>query len=120
MARTFHHGNKAKERHFGADWRWQATPSWWIRAMMTRPQRQEVRRLVKRTMELADYEDAPTAGGTPVKYTRRFLDYRAVQQTLVPYHVVLIEDGKQTQETHILTITYGAKLDESIFKNPEA
>ena len=67
-----------------------------------------------------DYEDAPTAGGTPVKYTRRFLDYRAVQQTLVPYHVVLIEDGKQTQETHILTITYGAKLDESIFKNPEA
>jgi hypothetical protein len=67
-----------------------------------------------------DYEDAPTAGGTPVKYTRRFLDYRAVQQTLVPYHVVLIEDGKQTQETYILTITYGAKLDESIFKNPEA
>jgi len=67
-----------------------------------------------------DYEDAPAAGGTPVKYTRRFLDYRAVQQTLVPYHVVLIEDGKQTQETYILTITYGAKLDESIFKNPEA
>jgi len=59
MARTFHHGNKAKERHFGADWRWQVTPSWWIRAMMTRPQRQEVRRLIKRTMELADYEDAP-------------------------------------------------------------
>jgi len=67
-----------------------------------------------------DYEDAPAAGGAPVKYTRRFLDYRAVQQTLVPYHVVLIEDGKQTQETYILTITYGAKLDESIFKNPEA
>ena len=27
--------------------------------MMTRPQRQEVRCLVKRTMELVDYEDAP-------------------------------------------------------------
>ena len=67
-----------------------------------------------------EYEDAPTTGGTSVKYTRRFLDYRAVQQTLVPYHIVLIEDGKQTQETHIMTITYGAKLDESIFKNPEA
>jgi hypothetical protein len=67
-----------------------------------------------------DYEDAPTEGGTAVKYTRKFLDYRAVQQTLVPYHSVLIEDGKQTQETYILTITYGAKLDESIFKNPEA
>jgi hypothetical protein len=67
-----------------------------------------------------EYEDAPTAGSTPVKYTRKFLDYRAVQQTLVPYHMVLIEDGKQTQESFIQTITYGAKLDESIFKNPEA
>jgi len=67
-----------------------------------------------------EYEDAPTAGATLVKYTRRFLDYRPVQQTLVPYHVVLIEDGKQTQETHILTIIYGSKLDESIFKSPEA
>ena len=67
-----------------------------------------------------EYEDAPTPGATPVKYTRKFLDYRAVQQTLVPYHVVLIEDGKQTQETHILTIIYGSKLDESIFKSPEA
>jgi len=67
-----------------------------------------------------EYEDAPTAGATPVKYTRKFLDYRPVQQTLVPYHMVLIEDGKQTQETHILTITYGSKLDESIFKSPEA
>ena len=60
MAHTFHDGNKEKERRFGADWRWlQATPSLWIRTMMTRPQRQEVRRLVKRTMELVDYEDAP-------------------------------------------------------------
>jgi hypothetical protein len=60
MARTFHHGNKAKERKFGADWRWMdATPSWWIRALMTRPQRQEVRRLVKRTMEFVEYDDAP-------------------------------------------------------------
>jgi hypothetical protein len=60
MARTFHHGNKAKSRNFGDNWRWlQATPSWWIRDMMTRPQRQEVRRLIKRTTELVDYEDAP-------------------------------------------------------------
>lgn len=67
-----------------------------------------------------EYEDTPPGGTTAVKYTRKFLDYRAVQQTLVPYHVVLIEDGRQTQESHILTITYGAKLDDSIFKNPEA
>ena len=60
MARTFHHGSKAKERRFGADWRWlQPTPPWWIRAMKTRPPRQKVRCLVKRTTELVDYEDAP-------------------------------------------------------------
>lgn len=59
MARTYHHGNKAKERKFGDSWNWMGTPSWWIRQMMTRPQRQEVRRLVKRTMELVDCEDAP-------------------------------------------------------------
>jgi hypothetical protein len=67
-----------------------------------------------------EYEDTPAAGGAPVKYTRRFLDYRVVQQTLVPYHSVLLEDGRQTQESHINTITFGAKLDESIFNRPEA
>ena len=54
-----------------------------------------------------------------VKYTRKFHDYRAVQQTLAPYRTVLLEDGRQSQETRILTITYGAKVDDSIFKNPE-
>ena len=68
-----------------------------------------------------EYEDTPSSGGTtPVKYTRRFMDYRAVQQTLVPYHTILLEDGRQTQEVQILTVTYGSKLDESIFTNPEA
>lgn len=60
MARTFHHGDKAKSRHCRDDWRWlQSTPSSWRRQMMTRPQRQEVRRLVTRTMKLVDYEHAP-------------------------------------------------------------
>jgi len=68
-----------------------------------------------------EYEDVPSSGGTtPVKYTRRFLDYRGVQQTLVPYHSILLEDGKQTQEVQVLTITFGAKVDESIFSSPEA
>ena len=56
---------------------------------------------------------------TPVKYTRKFLDYRIVQQTLVPYRIVLLEDGRQSQETRVLTITYGVKVSDSIFKNPE-
>jgi hypothetical protein len=31
---------------------------------------------------------------------------------------VTLEDGKLTTETHILTITYGVKMDEALFKNP--
>ena len=66
-----------------------------------------------------EYEEG-VPGGTPVKYTRKFLDYRIVQQTLVPYRIVLTEDGRQSQETRVLTITYGVKVSDAIFKNPEA
>jgi len=67
-----------------------------------------------------EYEEAPEPGATPVKYTRAFHDYRGVQNTLVPYRTVLLADGKQVQETRILTVTYGLKLEDSIFRNPEA
>jgi hypothetical protein len=66
-----------------------------------------------------EYDDTPATGGSPVKFTRKFMDYRLVQQTLVPYHSVLLEDGRQTQETHINNITFGSKLDEAIFNKPE-
>ena len=66
-----------------------------------------------------EYEDQ-VAGGNPVKYMQKFLDYRPVQQTWVPYRTVLFEDGRQTQETRVLTITYGIKLDDAIFQTPEA
>ena len=65
-----------------------------------------------------EYEEG-NPGGVPVKFTRKFLDYRAVQQTLAPYRTVLLEDGRQSQETRVLTITYGAKISDSIFKSPE-
>ena len=67
-----------------------------------------------------EYEEPPTRGATPIKYTKKFLDYRIVQQTLVPYRVLLLEDGRQSQETLLLTVTYGVKVDDAIFKNPEA
>jgi len=66
-----------------------------------------------------EYEEG-TPGSTPVKYNRKFLDYRVVQQTLVPYRVVLTVNGRESQETRVLTITYGVKVSDSIFKNPEA
>jgi hypothetical protein len=65
-----------------------------------------------------EYEEG-NPGGTPVKFTRKFLDYRLVQQTLAPYRTVLLEDGRQSQETRVLTITYGSKISDAIFKGPE-
>lgn len=76
MSRTYHHGNKAKQRKFGGwnryldptppkrprhhiDWQWMNTPSWWTRLMMTRPQRQEARRLITQLYRLPDIADAP-------------------------------------------------------------
>jgi hypothetical protein len=66
-----------------------------------------------------EYEEG-LPGGTPVKYIKKFHDYRPVQQTLAPYRTVLYEDGRQSQETRILTITYGIKVNDSIFKSPDA
>ena len=65
-----------------------------------------------------EYEE-PSGSGS-VKYVRRFLDHRRAQGTLVPYRTILLEDGKQLQETRILTVTFGIKLDDSLFKTPEA
>ena len=65
-----------------------------------------------------EYEEP--GGSGPVKYVRRFLDHRRAQGTLVPYRTILLEDGKQLQETRILTVTFGIKLDDSLFKSPEA
>jgi len=67
-----------------------------------------------------EYEEAPNVGAAPIKYSRKFHDYRYAQGTLVPFRIVLYEDGKQTQETRILTVTYGVKIEEALFRNPDA
>ncbi len=67
-----------------------------------------------------DYEETPPGATTPIKYTKRFYDYRIAQSTQVPYRTVLLEDGKQILETRILTVTYGVKMEDSLFQNPEA
>jgi hypothetical protein len=67
-----------------------------------------------------EYEDTPPGQTTPVKHTKRFYDYRYAQSTLVPYRTVVSVDGKQTLETRVMTVTYGVRLDDSVFQHPEA
>lgn len=63
--------------------------------------------------------DEPGPNGTKVAYKRRYYDYRYAQSTLVPYRSVLYRDGQQISETQILTVTYGGKVDNEVFQNPE-
>ena len=66
-----------------------------------------------------EYEEG-VPGGPAVKYTKKFLDYRPVQQTWVPYHTILYENGREAQEVRVSNITYGIKVSDAIFKAPEA
>jgi hypothetical protein len=67
-----------------------------------------------------EYEETPPGATTPVKYTKHFYDYRIAQGTLLPFRTVLYEDGKQIIETHVLTVQYGLKMEDSLFQNPES
>lgn len=67
-----------------------------------------------------EYQEPSGPGAPPVKYARKFFDYRYAQSTLVPYRIVLLEEGKQTQETRVSTVSFGIKLDDALFKSPEA
>ncbi len=66
-----------------------------------------------------EYEEPETEGGTPVKFQRRFYDYQYIQNTLVPKRSVLYVDGKQRQETQVMSVTYGIQMDNTLFQNPE-
>lgn len=64
--------------------------------------------------------DEPSPSGPPIKFVRKFFDYRYAQSTLVPYRTMLVENGRESVETRVMTVTFGIKIDDSVFKNPEA
>lgn len=51
-----------------------------------------------------------------IKYMRKFYDYNYAQGTLVPYRSVLWANDKEIEETQIGTISFGLKLEESMFQ----
>lgn len=71
MSRTRHHGKKAKSLTFGDSERWLSqTPGWWIRLMMTRPQRRLAavwQRKAETSRDLSALDDPPH-GRKPHKY----------------------------------------------------
>lgn len=67
-----------------------------------------------------EYEAAPPAGGAPVKYRRNFHDYRVVQGTAVPFRSVLLAGDRQLEESNLLTVTYGIKMEDAQFQRPDS
>ncbi|MBC7797319.1 MAG: hypothetical protein H7Z37_10640 [Pyrinomonadaceae bacterium] len=64
-----------------------------------------------------EYTIKPKAeGAKPVKYVRRFYDYRLAQNLLVPFRSTLNADGKEIEELNLSTMTYGAKIPETQFQ----
>lgn len=59
---------------------------------------------------MADYEE------DGVKYRRKFYNYNYAQGTLVPFRTTLTANDKLVEETEILTVTFGQKVDEGLFK----
>lgn len=62
-----------------------------------------------------EYDGAEQPGVTPVRYKRTFHDYNYAQSTLVPFRSVLYAGNQQIEESRILTVTYGVRMDESVF-----
>jgi hypothetical protein len=67
-----------------------------------------------------EYEETPPGATKPVQFRRTFHDYRYAQGQLYPYRSVLYADGKQTEETNVSIVTFGLKLDDSVFQSAEA
>lgn len=51
-----------------------------------------------------------------VKYRRKFYNHDIAQGTLVPFRSVLWVGDRIVEEAEILTVTYGQKVDEGLFK----
>lgn len=71
-----------------------------------------------RVLWLEYEENTPT--GETAKFKRTFHDYTYAQGTLVPYRTVLYADGKQAEQSNILTVSFGLKMDDTLFQNTEA
>jgi hypothetical protein len=67
-----------------------------------------------------EYEAATEGSSRPVKYKRTFHDYRVVQGTFHPYRSVLYADDRQVEESQVLTVTFGVRLEDAAFRNPQS
>lgn len=63
-----------------------------------------------------EYETKPKPDAEPVKYRFEFSDFHAIQNTLVPYQILVFENGRKIEERKVVEVAYNVQLEESAFK----
>lgn len=65
-------------------------------------------------------DERTSAGGRPRVITTQYEDFRPVEGVLLPHRVVVLTDGRLTQETRIDAITARPTLSPDTFRRPAA
>jgi hypothetical protein len=63
-----------------------------------------------------EYDGKSTAQGTTPKYRLYFKDFRAIQNTLVPFVTLVFQDGKLIEERKLVEVAFGVQLEDAVFK----
>jgi hypothetical protein len=67
-----------------------------------------------------NYEDKKDEQAEPVKYRLYFKDFHIIQNTLVPYEIVVYQNGKVVEERKVVEAAFNVQLDEKAFKAENA
>jgi hypothetical protein len=77
--------------------------------------RYEISRRTGRVIYL-DYEEKLVPNAPPVKYRLYFKDFRYIQNSLVPYEVLVYRDGEVVEERKLVEVAYSVRLESDAFK----
>lgn len=76
--------------------------------------RYEISRRTGHIMYL-DYEQKVSPQGPPLKYRLYFKDFRVIQNTLVPFNVLVFENGRQVEDRKLVEVAFNVQLEEKAF-----
>lgn len=81
--------------------------------------RYEISRKSGRILYL-NYEDKQNEESEPIKYRLYFKDFRAIQNTLVPYETMVYQNGTLIEERKIVEAIFNVQLEEKAFQAENA
>jgi hypothetical protein len=67
-----------------------------------------------------NYEEKVEGQADPVKYRLYFKDFHIIQNSLVPYEIVVYRDGKMVEERKVVEAAFNVQLEEKAFKAENA